>query len=318
MFSGSGCVKSSLAHSRWQCRATHPAAADNLTLLLSSCPVLLAIESAVRKAMSPCRRSSCGLSIDFSTADRIMHPLRLPTHGRGHRALDCCITPRKIGRSVMLQSEHINRIIELPHAPLSSAVCRWAPRTLLCAAIGLLIHTQAASAGDPTLNISIGVRETFFNGGPQGPIGSNGGTTGGIEWINLDGQTLVLDGTWQLFSFFFIFDPVTAFAGVSANSILEEPAARLSTFASRARARHPGPLCCTSTTSWTRSASFRPFHTLCKTGNRMRLVRRSRSRPRDSPVHQFAPQGASELCRHRRLDLLRGQAVVSAEVPVCG
>ena len=66
------------------------------------------------------------------------------------------------------------------------------------------------------LEISIGIRET----GTTEPIGGNGGTSGGIEWINLDGQTLNLDGTWQTFTFNFGTDSVTAFAGATADGAL--------------------------------------------------------------------------------------------------
>ena len=93
--------------------------------------------------------------------------------------------------------------------------------TLALLATTLPLVPCSISAADSTVQVSIAVRETFFNGGPQGPIGSDGGTTGGIEWINLDGQTLTLDGTWQTFGFSFLFAPVTAFAGSTANSILE-------------------------------------------------------------------------------------------------
>lgn len=68
-----------------------------------------------------------------------------------------------------------------------------------------------------SLQISIGVRETDSTG----DIGSNGGATGGIEWINLDGQVLSLDGGWQLFTFDFALDPVTPFAGATANGTLD-------------------------------------------------------------------------------------------------
>jgi len=71
------------------------------------------------------------------------------------------------------------------------------------------------------LQLSIGVRETGFAGGPDNGVGGNGGTSGGIEFINLDGQNLTMDGTWQTFTWTFATDTPTAFAGASANSILE-------------------------------------------------------------------------------------------------
>lgn len=79
---------------------------------------------------------------------------------------------------------------------------------------GLLPGTLAAQ----TIAVSIGVRET----GVQAPIGSNGGSTGGIEIIDRDLNLITLDGTWQQITFNLI-NPttVTGFAGVTANSILE-------------------------------------------------------------------------------------------------
>jgi hypothetical protein len=73
----------------------------------------------------------------------------------------------------------------------------------------------AVSSAVPTLEISIGVRET----GSTQPIGAPGGTGGGIEWVNLDGQTLIADGTWQTFTFDFANDPLTPFAGATANGV---------------------------------------------------------------------------------------------------
>lgn len=84
----------------------------------------------------------------------------------------------------------------------------------------VFLGTAAAVAGSamaaPTLSISIGVRET----GTAAAIGDNGGTANGIEWVNLDGQSLVLDGTWQQFTWDFANDPITAFAGATANGDL--------------------------------------------------------------------------------------------------
>ncbi|MEZ5163111.1 MAG: PEP-CTERM sorting domain-containing protein [Fimbriimonadaceae bacterium] len=74
-----------------------------------------------------------------------------------------------------------------------------------------LLAVAAISSAD--LSISIGIRET----GATGAYGTNGGSSGGIEWVNLDGQTLVTDGTWQTFTFNFQSDALTAFAGATAN-----------------------------------------------------------------------------------------------------
>jgi hypothetical protein len=81
--------------------------------------------------------------------------------------------------------------------------------------------TVASLATAQSVQVSIGVRETGFGGSIVGNIGGNGGTVGGIEWVNIDGQTLVLDGTWQQFTFRLTSDPIQGFAGTSANSILE-------------------------------------------------------------------------------------------------
>lgn len=87
-------------------------------------------------------------------------------------------------------------------------------KTLLAfAAAGLM---AAPVFAQPTLNISLGVRET----GTAVNIGENGGTAGGIEWVGLNGQTLVLDGTWQQFTFDFDQLPITPFAGATADGIL--------------------------------------------------------------------------------------------------
>ena len=84
-----------------------------------------------------------------------------------------------------------------------------------------LLLASFAAAQAPQVAVSIGIRETGFAGQPFTTIGDNGATTGGIEWINLDGQMLTLDGTWQFFSFNLANDPVTAFAGASANGVIE-------------------------------------------------------------------------------------------------
>src|SRR5688572_11815668 len=67
-------------------------------------------------------------------------------------------------------------------------------RTLSAALAALAAAAQVpvARAAD-SWAISIGVRET----GSSEAIGENGGTTGGIEWINLDGFTLNADDTWH-------------------------------------------------------------------------------------------------------------------------
>jgi hypothetical protein len=88
-------------------------------------------------------------------------------------------------------------------------------RFALILAFGLLAFPLAAVAQE--LQISIGIRES----GTTEPIGGNGGSSGGIEWVNLDGQTLTLDGTWQTFTFDFASDTLTGFAGTNANGTLD-------------------------------------------------------------------------------------------------
>lgn len=88
--------------------------------------------------------------------------------------------------------------------------------------MAVLVLVAAPALAVPELRISIGIRETAMGTGTDVGIGNNGGASGGIEWVNLDAATLVLDGTWQQFSF--ALTPgmaTTAFAGASANGILE-------------------------------------------------------------------------------------------------
>ena len=82
---------------------------------------------------------------------------------------------------------------------------------------GLTPLVIGAAARAQTFAVSIGVRET----NSAAPLGENGGTAGTIEWVNLDGLTLIPDGTWQQFTFNLTTDPITAFAGLTANSILD-------------------------------------------------------------------------------------------------
>ncbi len=88
-------------------------------------------------------------------------------------------------------------------------------KVVLVLVMGLVVAAPVADAG--VVAISLGIRET----GTTEPIGGNGGAAGGIEWIDLDGQSLTLDGTWQRFVFNFGSAPVTAFAGATANSVLD-------------------------------------------------------------------------------------------------
>ncbi|HEY3245138.1 MAG TPA: hypothetical protein VGM03_17485 [Phycisphaerae bacterium] len=82
------------------------------------------------------------------------------------------------------------------------------------AGLGVVLAIAVTARAVDTMSISIGLRET----NSAQDIGGNGGTSGPIEWVNLDGQTLTLDGTWQQFTFHLATDPITAFTG---NGILE-------------------------------------------------------------------------------------------------
>src|SRR5262245_59117628 len=96
---------------------------------------------------------------------------------------------------------------------------------MMCAGRGrtvrLLVLVMAV-AGMPSIalaadswSISIGVRET----GTSAAIGDDGGTSGGIEWVNLDGQSIIADGLWHQYTWNFGNDTVTAFTG-SGNGVL--------------------------------------------------------------------------------------------------
>lgn len=82
----------------------------------------------------------------------------------------------------------------------------------------LLLVLSGWVAEGASLQVSIGIRENNTAGAI---FGDGGGSGGGIEWVNRDGQTLVADGTWQLFTFTPSSDPLLAFAGATANSMLE-------------------------------------------------------------------------------------------------
>lgn len=85
----------------------------------------------------------------------------------------------------------------------------------------LAVALAAAASAQDTVKISLGIRETAAGSGTFTNIGDNGGSSGGIEWVNRDGQTLKLDGTWQQFTFTLATDPLIAFAGTTANGMLD-------------------------------------------------------------------------------------------------
>lgn len=90
-------------------------------------------------------------------------------------------------------------------------------KSFLGSLAAVAVCATIAVADIPSLQISLAIRET----GTAAGIGENGGTAGGIEFVNLDGQTLYLDGTWQQFSWHLPTATLTAFAGATANGILE-------------------------------------------------------------------------------------------------
>jgi hypothetical protein len=91
---------------------------------------------------------------------------------------------------------------------------------LRAVAAALILSLIAAMPADAaSLLVSIGIRET---GNPNNQlVGTNGGSANGIEFVNRDGLTLTADGTWQRFVFTPLTDPLTAFAGTTANGMLD-------------------------------------------------------------------------------------------------
>jgi len=87
----------------------------------------------------------------------------------------------------------------------------------LCLLTIMVILLCAGSSLAESFDLSIGIRET----GGIGPAFSNAGTSGGIEWVNRDGQVLTADGTWQLFTFTPATDTLTPFAGTTADGVLD-------------------------------------------------------------------------------------------------
>lgn len=61
----------------------------------------------------------------------------------------------------------------------------------------------------PTVSLGLSIRE----GEQTQPIGEPGTRAGSLEFVNRGGQQLILDGTWQYFSFDMMNDPLTPFTG---------------------------------------------------------------------------------------------------------
>ncbi|NLX56153.1 MAG: PEP-CTERM sorting domain-containing protein [Planctomycetaceae bacterium] len=94
-------------------------------------------------------------------------------------------------------------------------------RTIWQLLVVVFVLSFVASVQAEMLQISLGIRETGSDPNSFPGIGANGGSSGGIEWVNLDGQTLVADNQWHTFTFTPSTDTLTGFAGGSANAILD-------------------------------------------------------------------------------------------------
>ncbi|QDV27643.1 hypothetical protein Q31a_60360 [Aureliella helgolandensis] len=81
----------------------------------------------------------------------------------------------------------------------------------------VLLTCALVSTSQAALTVSLGVRET----GGAGPAGSNAGAAGGIEWLDLDGQSFAFDGAWHTLSWDLGDTSVTAFAGATADGTLD-------------------------------------------------------------------------------------------------
>lgn len=68
-----------------------------------------------------------------------------------------------------------------------------------------------------SITLSLGIRET----GSVEPIGGNGGSSGGIEWVNIDANVVPLDGGWHQVTVDLRNATLTAFAGATANSMYD-------------------------------------------------------------------------------------------------
>ena len=71
------------------------------------------------------------------------------------------------------------------------------------------------------LQLSLGVRETAAGGGADVGIGGNAGSAGGIEFVDLDAKTILFDGLWHAYTWNLSTATYTAFAGTTANSVLD-------------------------------------------------------------------------------------------------
>lgn len=79
----------------------------------------------------------------------------------------------------------------------------------------LVVVVLAGSASAQSIAVSVGVRET----GSVAPLGADGGTSGGIEWVNRDLNIVPLDGAWHQVTVDFPNGVLTPFAGLNANGM---------------------------------------------------------------------------------------------------
>ncbi len=79
------------------------------------------------------------------------------------------------------------------------------------ACVGVLFVAGTALA--QSVALSLGIRET----GTAAAIGDDGGTSGGVEWVDLDVRSVPLDGAWHLVTFTLPGAALSPFAGASAD-----------------------------------------------------------------------------------------------------
>lgn len=89
--------------------------------------------------------------------------------------------------------------------------------SLLRATLAALLFAALAANCQAGLTVSLGVRET----GGAGPIGANGGSANGIEWIQKDAQSFAFDGNWHTLTWALDGTNVTGFAGATADGVLD-------------------------------------------------------------------------------------------------
>ena len=93
---------------------------------------------------------------------------------------------------------------------------RRAAKVCAMAAAAVVAAVSPAARAADSWAISIGVRET----GSSGAIGSNGGTSGAIEWIDLDNFTINADDTWHTVTWNFAPGMHTATSFSGGNGVL--------------------------------------------------------------------------------------------------